>query len=109
MQVWAIKHKLSGDWMPHRMFRSGRGGWSAWEPGSPPGNGYDGFDKHPRVFFTEASARMALTQWLRGIFHQETYGQGFNTEQYLEVRPPAVERRREDMEVVALELTGPGV
>lgn len=78
MKVYAIKHKPTGEWMPARMSRVGRGGWSWWVPG-PPVDGLascGGFDKNPRVFFTRASAVRAVAQWLRGPMTQTTHTTG---------------------------------
>jgi hypothetical protein len=106
MQVFAIRHKPTGAWMPTRMFRRG-GGWSHWMPG-PPVDGYeglDGFDKNPRIFFTLQAARNALTMWLRGTWREERRCSETleGREDWTELVPdaPPVERKREDMEIVS--------
>jgi hypothetical protein len=116
MKVWSIRHKPTGAWMPSRMSRSRGGGWSSWIPG-PPQDGWggcDGYDKNPRIFFSLPSARNALTMWLQGVWESRvvttTDWEGFPDDyDDLTVRTPPVERKREDMEIVELELTGGGL
>jgi hypothetical protein len=96
--------------MPARMFKTIGRGWSHWIPGPAPAGfeGYDGFDKNPRIFFTLQSARSALTAWLRGLHSQRTTGSTFEDpggDSYLAVDAPPVERKREDTEIVTMQLT----
>lgn len=78
MKVWSVKHVATGDWMPARMNRQGRGGWSWWVPGRPLDGraSCGGFDKNPRVFFSKASAQRAVAQWLRGPMAQTQHHTG---------------------------------
>lgn len=59
-----------------------------------------------RIFWTERSAKIALTYWLMGEFRRCMVCQGpdFIYEEELDV-DPVPERVREDMEVVALSLS----
>lgn len=113
MKVWSIKHKPTNTWMPSRMSRGSRG-WSHWNPGYVhPEYGVEKYhDANPRIFFTLQSARNALTAWLQGAWEQGTRQEGdWETGYYtvdgdpVPMKPP-VERRREDMEIVELELRG---
>ncbi len=107
MKVFAIKHKPSGEWMPHRMNRA-PGGWSHWTPGAAEDKPHD---MNPRLFFTLQSARNALTMWLQGKWerHQGTnhsYFDGPEDYDNMIVNTPSVPRCRGDMEIVELELRG---
>jgi len=95
------------------MSRSNRG-WSHWNPGYVhPEYGPEKYhDTNPRIFFTLQSARNALTMWLQGAWERSTYQEGdWETGYYtaegdpVPNEPPAP-RRREDMEIVELELVG---
>jgi hypothetical protein len=72
--------------------------------------GCAGFDKNPRIFFTLQSARNAVTAWLRGVQHEERHYsdslEGRDEWSEIVVEPPPTERKREDVEIVALELRG---
>lgn len=116
MNVYAIKHKPTGAYMPARMFRASNHGWSYWVPGPAPSgwSGLDGYDKNPRIFFTLQAARNSLTAWLQGPWKRVTGTDGDWETGYFDVDlgpaptdaqglPPRV---REDMEIVVLELTG---
>ena len=109
MKAWAIKHRPTGNWMPARMYRTARAGWSNWDP-LEERPGYKPFDPHPRIFFTLQSARNALTAWLAGEWKRETgiTDHYFDPEPFddLLVSEPANPRRREDMEIVDLEIIG---
>jgi hypothetical protein len=114
MKVWSIRHKPTGAWMPSRMYRSG--GWSYWNPGyAHPEYGVEKpFDQNPRIFFTLQSARNSLTAWMQGQWESrqvttvdwEGIPDGYDD---LTTNEPPVERKREDMEIVELELTGGGL
>lgn len=114
MEVFAIKHKPTGEYMPARMSRTSSRGWSHWVPGPAPDGwgGCDGYDKNPRVFFTLQSARNALTAWLKGMHNcsrgttSGTWDSPPESYEVIEIAAPPVERKREDMEIVTLELTG---
>lgn len=111
--VYAILHKPTGAYMPSRMSRSNRGGWSNWIPGPAPDGwgGCDGYDKNPRIFFTLRSAQNALTAWLQGV-HKRSQGVSYDWEgtpddyDDLSIEPPPVPRVRTDMEIVPLQLFG---
>jgi hypothetical protein len=109
MKVFAIRHKPTGEFMPTRMSRNGFGGWSWWrEPayGKP-------FDPTPRLFPSKQGAQNALTAWMQGRWVTITVHSG-GWESPEETRVPVPEktetpRVREDMEIVELALTGPGL
>jgi hypothetical protein len=106
MKVFAIRHKPTGEWMPHRLNRT-PGGWSHWIPGDELDKPHDA---NPRLFFTLQSARNALTMWLQGKWKRDQ-GTSYSfdgPEGYDEmtVNAPPVPRTRGDMEIVELELRG---
>jgi hypothetical protein len=113
MQVFAIRHKPTQAWMPARMFKVFGSGWSHWTPG-PQGAalGLHGYDKNPRIFFTLQSARNALTAWLSGAWESATVSDGDFETGYRQIdsgpapMKPEAPRKREDMEIVTLELIG---
>lgn len=106
MEVFAIRHKPTQAWMPARMFKGSRG-WSYWTPADT-----DAYDKNPRIFFTKRSAQNALTAWMQGEWEQGLVQDGdWETGYYMvdgdpEPKKPKVERKREDMEIVTLTLSG---
>lgn len=113
MEVFAIRHKPTQAWMPARMFKQ-YGGWSHWEPEPvPEGHGdMSGYDKNPRIFFTKRSVQNALKAWVQGAWMSQTKQDGdWETGYHRVSAGPAPEkpvnpRKREDMEIVALELIG---
>ena len=105
---WGIRHKPTGKWMPVRMFKSGGGrGWSHWTPDDAR-QGYDGFDKNPRLFFKKVAAQRALNAWLAGAWEARMTGGGdiFDPPEPGSPAPykPQVERKSEDMEIVEFSL-----
>lgn len=107
MEVFAIRHKPTGAWMPHRMYRTSSRGWSHWNPGLP--TDYPPHDTNPRIFFTLQSARNALTMWLQGAWkNTQTQGTYFDPPEDAGPAPykPPVERKRDEMEIVTLTLSG---
>lgn len=99
MNVYAIRHKPTGHWLPGRRRR----GYSHDEPE------LNGGKYGPRFFFSLPSARAALTAWLRGTFKQEhsgghsLFGEDSDYDEWLEVTPQP-HRKREDMEIVKFKL-----
>lgn len=98
IQMYAIKHVPTGQFLPAPSGRNGRGG-SHMEPvkvsaASP-----------PRLFHTEAAAKIALTYWLRGIV-TVTYGYGNEWGECDESwhTEPQPHRKREEMAIVPIEL-----
>jgi len=116
MKVFAIRHKPTGEFMPHRMYRTRERGWSHWVPG-PEADGWagaNGYDKNPRLFFTLQSARNALTAWLQGPWKATVETDGDWETGYYDVpgtpaptSPPAP-RHRADMEIVTFTLSEEG-
>jgi hypothetical protein len=111
LQVFAIRHKPNGAFMPARMFKSSSGrGWSHWDPFDVGGVGYGGFDRNPRIFFTKASAQRALAAWLAGPWERRTGTDGdWESGYYTVDMPPApgkasTPRSKGDMEIVPFEL-----
>lgn len=110
-EVYAIRHNPTGEYMPCLMHRSGRGGWSFWNPGPVLDTYGEPHDKNPRIFFTKISARNALTMWLQGEWHRkqgvfvdwEGTPDGYDK---MTVDAPSRPRVREDMEIVVLMLMG---
>lgn len=102
LTVYGIRHKPTGEFMPARMSRSSRGGWSWWrEPNQKP------YDPTPRLFPTAAGARNALTAWMQGrwVNEETTHGWEFPETEVCAV-PEATEvpRVRADMEIVTFTL-----
>ena len=108
MNVYAIRHKPTGSWMPARMFRTSGKGWSYWAPADPSSD--KPYNKNPRIFYTLQSARNALTAWLQGEWVRGTVREGDWETGYYEVdaepipNNPPVERKRDDMEIVIFHL-----
>lgn len=106
MQVFAIKHKPTGKWMPARLNKA-PGGWSYWDPTDDA----PAHDKNPRLFFTLRSAQNALTAWIMGEHRRES-GTTYDWEGIPEgydnhiIDEPKVPRSREQMEIVRMELRG---
>lgn len=106
MKVWAIQHIPTGKWMPCRMFRTSRAGWSRWDPAGSSAEAPH--DQNPRIFFTERAAANALAMWLQGMWAMAyTEGDYFNPPEPARLAPstPPTPRRREDMKIVVGELT----
>ncbi len=60
-QYYAIRHKVSGDFMPMRMNSGAGRGWSYWEPSAEVPT------KHPpRLFHTKRAAVLAMKAWVKG-------------------------------------------
>jgi hypothetical protein len=109
--VFAIRHKPTGAFMPSRMFRAGSGrGWTHWDPNDATAGGYGGFDKNPRVFFTRKSANKALGAWLAGPWEKTRVDEGDWVTGYTTFDgppvpfTPKVPRLSAEMEIVSLTL-----
>lgn len=106
--VFAIRHKPTGKWMPARLNKS-PGGWSYWEPTSDD----EAHDANPRIFYTLRSAQNALTAWLMGE-HSRKQGVSVDWEGIPDgyddhiVNAPPIPRRRDDMEIVGFSLIEKG-
>jgi hypothetical protein len=96
MQLYAIRHKPTGGFLPPPKNRNGRGG-SHVEPE---------VGCVPRIFPTERAAKSALGQWLLGKFEHHWIGDEFGGEEILTVVPQP-HRKREEMEIVPVQLILP--
>lgn len=92
MQLFAIRHKPTGFFLPQHKGRAG-GSWI--EPTE---------SALPKLFHEERHAKGFLTTWLRGGVTAREY-QTFEGNYDVDiVETPQPHRRREDMEIVALRL-----
>ena len=98
VKLYAIRHKPTSNYLPAR---KGRGG-SHDEPKPTT-------EAMPRLFFTERSAKSALSAWLQGKWRVETSrsydGWGLDDDVTLVVDAQP-HRKADDMEVVVFNLTG---
>lgn len=90
MNLYFIRHKPTGHYMPEPMGRQGRGG-SHTEP--------DADKNKARIFRTERSAKMALSMWLKGKFYADRGGYDYDFYEDITV-VPVTERNRDEMEIV---------
>lgn len=99
MIYYAIKHVPSGQYIGLPSGRGGRGGTHA-RLVSPEG------PYPPRLFHTAHAAKIALTYWLGGpitvTHYRDDWTGEYDEDWHIE---PAPERKREDMEIVALKFT----
>ena len=103
-EVFALRHKKSGRYMPPTMGRSARG-WSWWEPTQ-----YDPKPNRPRIFFTLRSAQNARSAWAQGAWKTESGGSQDifgDYDEWVETVPvdPSVPRQLDDLEIVEFTLT----
>lgn len=78
MNFFALKHVATGKLMPARMSRSGRGGWSYWDPTSIVIDEC-GHGSVPRLLETLRSAQNARSAWAQGRHKREVWT-GFDWE-----------------------------
>jgi hypothetical protein len=103
-ELYAIYHKPTGKYMPARMFRVTRNGWTWWEPTGV--NGLGGFDPEvPRLFSKKSSAVQAMGYWLNGNHKTVTSGHYEDFEFGIETVSPEIPRRPEDVEIHIISLT----
>ena len=94
MNLFAIRHKPSGLFLPRPAGNRGRGG-SHVKPSTAP----------PRFFHSENAAKVALTYWLMGEFHATHYYDHDGIyEESIDIKPDP-SRKREEMEIVKFNLT----
>lgn len=105
-EVFAIRHKPTGRFMPIRMFRTSSRGFSYWEP-TETRPGYLPYDRNPRLFYSRQSAINAITMWSMGQWENAPTACGPFDEPERELAPmqPDVDRRRDDLEIVEFHLT----
>ena len=100
MIMYSIKHTPTGNYIPYPGTRNGRGGTHMEpievSPAFP-----------PRMFHTEAAAKISLTYWLKGIFNVLVTQDSFGEQDENWTVTPVPTRIREEMEVVQVELRFP--
>ena len=102
VQMYAIRHKPSGGYLPRPNGHAGRGGSHV-----EPRVFKDGSGHIPRMFPTMAGAKAALGQWLRGKHKGiREYEDGYYYTVGADI-VPCPDRKREDMEIVTVEVTLP--
>lgn len=102
VQMYAIKHRPSGGYLPRPKGVAGRGGSHV-----EPIIFKDGAGSIPRMFPTMAGAKAALGQWLRGKHEGiREYDDGYWYSGGADI-VPCPHRIREDMEIVTVEVTLP--
>jgi hypothetical protein len=94
--AYAIRHKPTGHYLPGSHRASVKP--SAIEPADPA-------EQMPRLWQAKRHAQSALTIWLRGIY-KTTWDDACDNYETRIVEPP-IPRRREDMEVVPVEMLVP--
>jgi hypothetical protein len=93
LKLFAIKHTITGHYLPCPIGRGGRGG-SHVEP-APATEAYP-----PRLFHQKSAAKIALTHWLKGKI-TVTYDNDEEEHWHLDLVPS---RKREEMEIVSIEM-----
>ena len=104
IELWAIRIKPSGAFMPH--IRLGRG-YTALNPEDFTREDRN-VGEHPRLFKSKTGAQRALRAWLKGEWRKEyTIGEYGEQEGSYGDPPstPPVDRRPEDIEIVRMRLT----
>ena len=71
-EFFALKHSATGRLMPALMSRSGRCGWSYWNPASV-NHSEHGHGSAPRLFETLRSAQNARSAWAQGNHKREAW------------------------------------
>jgi hypothetical protein len=96
MKFYAIREKGTDKFLPYRFHRK-RGGASVDEPVEIT----EGM--MPRPFLTLASARVALSNWLQGVWRTHSSGPSMDGEYDSYTEPTTVEhRKKENMEIVVI-------
>lgn len=102
-ELYAIFHKPTGKYMPARMFKVHKSGWSWWEPTGE--NGLGGFDPEiPRLFKNRLAAKRAMNYWLKGNYvlrRDDYFDEAFG---YLKNTAPTNPRKPEDVEIHVITL-----
>lgn len=108
MNIYFIRHRPTGKFMPLKISKHSTRGWSCWVPSNEPlpyGDGTAGYKPDiPRPFFSRGAAEKALKAWLKGMFISQ---HGYENDTLILVAPP-IERRREDMEIIEYSLVETG-
>lgn len=95
IEMFTIRHNPTGHYLPNPRGNRGRGG-SHVEPVEP------NPVQPPRLFHNKAAAKIALSHWLKGALTVSYFGD--DEDWHLEPKP---HRKREDMEVVPVNLELP--
>jgi len=97
---FAVKHLPSGGYLPEVKGWHGRGGSFA-VPTDPR-------SARPRLFHSPHAAKSYLGSWLKGEYHTSRGQDSFSGEYYEDTSiVPKPDRRREDMEVVPINVEMP--
>jgi hypothetical protein len=100
-KVWFVRHRPTGRYLPLPRGRGGRGG-SYVEPADPS-------VEPPRPFWSKRAAQSALGLWLLGKFYERSY-QTYNGDYDVDAGvTPVPSRRREEMDIVCVEINLPGI
>ena len=97
INLYAIRHKPTGGYLPAPQGRGGRGG-SHMEPMVFTGN-QGKYGVIPRVWATEKAAKAALWHWLQGKYVAYRYSSYDDFEEEIDVLPQP-HRKEADMEIV---------
>lgn len=104
---FVLRHVATGRVMPAQMSRSGRGGWSYWNPASADRSEH-GHGTAPRLFETLRSAQNARSAWAQGYHKREsgtTYDWEGTPDGYDDHLIEDAGRKLTDLEIVAIELS----
>jgi hypothetical protein len=73
VELFAIRHKATGKFMPQRLFKKNGAGFTYWEPHDNTPNGYGGVTTVPRLFNNRQGVRQAINAWERGHASKLTF------------------------------------
>lgn len=100
---YALRHKPTGKYMPARMTKAGRAGWSWWDPASMHNSGVG---PQPRLFTTPIAVKNAAAMWLKGTASAvtSTDWESGHTEVEGVAYDKVKGRKRDDLEIIEFEL-----
>lgn len=93
MEVYCLRHRKTGKFMPAQLFRNARVGASHWNPED---RTVYPFCPAPRIFYTKLGASCARSAWSKGVWTKNDAG---GTR-----KPTNTERSLEDLELVHAQL-----
>lgn len=108
-QFFVLRHKATERLMPAQMSRSGRCGWSYWNPASADRSEH-GHGSVPRLFETLRSAQNARSAWAQGYHRREsgvTYDWEGTPDGYDNHLVDDAGRKLTDLEILVVELGAP--